>query len=121
MKYSDYSKVSVLADRPLSQRSGMRLLYQPSFKARLVRWRWPWQNKTAKHLVLLGDSIFDNGAYVGNKPAVGQQVQSLLPVGWRCSVLAEDGAITEDIEYQLQHLPHDSSYLVLNGYERATG
>ena len=34
------------------------------------------------HLTLLGDSIFDNAAYVAGSPAVIDQVRMNLPAGW---------------------------------------
>jgi hypothetical protein len=39
------------------------------------------------HLVLLGDSIFDNAAYTGGAPDVVHQVRQRLPEGWRAEVL----------------------------------
>jgi hypothetical protein len=43
------------------------------------------------HIVLLGDSIFDNGRYTMGGPDVISQVRQLLPVGWQASLLAVDG------------------------------
>jgi hypothetical protein len=42
------------------------------------------------------------------------QVRQLLPMGWRASLLAVDGATTEDVPSQLQHVPPDASHLVLS-------
>lgn len=66
------------------------------------------------HIVLLGDSIFDNSRYTEGGPDVISQVRQLLPVNWRASLLAVDGSTTEDVPPQLQHLPPDSSHLVLS-------
>jgi lysophospholipase L1-like esterase len=66
------------------------------------------------HLVLLGDSIFDNAAYVANGPAVIQQVNSQLPGDWQATLLAVDGDTTADVEKQLTSLPLDLSHLVLS-------
>lgn len=66
------------------------------------------------HVVLLGDSIFDNGAYVGRGPDVITQVRALLPSGWRATLLAVDGSMTENIPGQLASLPPDASHLVLS-------
>jgi hypothetical protein len=46
------------------------------------------------HIVLLGDSIFDNGAYVSGGPDVVAQLRSRLPQGWEATLLAVDGAVT---------------------------
>src|SRR3954447_11480311 len=67
------------------------------------------------HVVLLGDSIFDNGAYVERgQPDVIQQVQARLPQDWQASLLAVDGATTYDVENQLENLPADASHLVIS-------
>ncbi|NTV13149.1 MAG: SGNH/GDSL hydrolase family protein [Desulfobulbaceae bacterium] len=67
-----------------------------------------------RHLVLLGDSILDNGSYVGNSPDVSTQVKQLLPEGWLSSLLAVDGAKSNDVKRQLIYLPPDASHLVLS-------
>ncbi len=67
------------------------------------------------HVVLLGDSVFDNGAYVRpGEPDVLAQVQARLPTGWRCTRNAVDGAITTGLGRQLAYLPDDASHLVLS-------
>jgi len=66
------------------------------------------------HVVLLGDSIFDNAAYVAGAPDVVRQVRAALPGGWRASLLALDGAVTRDVERQLARLPGDASLLVVS-------
>jgi len=66
------------------------------------------------HLVLLGDSIFDNARYTEGGPAVIMQVRELLPAAWRASLLAIDGARAEHVPDQLQRLPLDASHLVLS-------
>jgi hypothetical protein len=54
------------------------------------------------HLVLLGDSIFDNAAYVPGGPDVRAQLQERLPHDWRVTLLAVDGHRTSDVAGQLQ-------------------
>ena len=66
------------------------------------------------HLVLLGDSIFDNGAYVAGEPDVVAQVRQRLPSGWQVTLGAVDGSITGDIPLQLEALPGDATHLVLS-------
>jgi hypothetical protein len=66
------------------------------------------------HIVLLGDSIFDNALYTEGGPDVISQVRHILPTGWRASLLAVDGATTEDVPSQLQPVPPDASHLVLS-------
>jgi hypothetical protein len=66
------------------------------------------------HLVLVGDSIFDNARYTEGGPAVISQVSQLLPPGWRATLLAVDGATTEHIPEQLLRIPLSASHLVLS-------
>lgn len=65
-------------------------------------------------LILLGDSIFDNGAYTGGKPDVITQLRSVIPRGWKADLLARDGATTEGITAQLARVPPDATHLVLS-------
>ena len=66
------------------------------------------------HVVLLGDSIFDNGAYVGGAPDVVRQLRGELPARWKASLLAVDGAVTASVARQLGGLPPDASLLVVS-------
>jgi lysophospholipase L1-like esterase len=66
------------------------------------------------HVVLLGDSIFDNAAYVPGGPAVIDQLRRNLPAGWRAALLAVDGSVTTDVAAQLARLPADASHLVVS-------
>ena len=66
------------------------------------------------HIVLLGDSIFDNAAYVAGAPAVIDQVRSLLPSGWAATLLAVDGSITADVREQASRIPADTTHLVMS-------
>jgi lysophospholipase L1-like esterase len=66
------------------------------------------------HVILLGDSIFDNAAYTAGGPDVVSQLRKLLPSGWSASLLAVDGHRTEDVNRQLARLPKDATHLVLS-------
>jgi len=66
------------------------------------------------HIALLGDSVFDNGSYTRGEPDVLSHLRSLLPVPWRASLHAQDGARTPAMERQLQSLSEDTSHLVLS-------
>jgi len=67
-----------------------------------------------KNLVLLGDSILDNGSYVGGGPDVCQQLREKLPKGWRAALLAKDGSLTADVQDQLQNLPDSATHLLIS-------
>jgi hypothetical protein len=66
------------------------------------------------HLVLLGDSIFDNATYTGGGPDVVTQLGAALPAGWTASLHAIDGSTTHDIPAQIGRLPADATHLVLS-------
>lgn len=66
------------------------------------------------HLILLGDSIFDNRAYVDGGPAVIDLVQQRIPQEWRASLLAVDGNTSAHVTQQLGRMPPDASHLILS-------
>lgn len=69
----------------------------------------------SEHLVLLGDSIFDNAAYVtGRHSAVIDHVQNRVPAGWKATLLARDGSVIASVHRQLEYLPADASHLILS-------
>jgi hypothetical protein len=67
-----------------------------------------------KHIVLLGDSIFDNGAYVMGGPDVVTHLRERVPAGWQATLLAVDGAVISGIARQLERLPAGASHLVVS-------
>ena len=67
-----------------------------------------------RHVVLLGDSIFDNAAYVAGGPDVIQQLRKKLPAGWSATLKAVDGSVTSNVQHQLRELPPDASHLILS-------
>jgi hypothetical protein len=69
---------------------------------------------SARHVVLLGDSIFDNASYVPGGPDVVNQVRALLPEGWRASLNAVDGSVTSDVKRQIGWLTSDVTHLVVS-------
>lgn len=66
------------------------------------------------HVILLGDSIFDNGVYVSDGPDVVQQVRAIMPGGWKTTLLAVDGAVASGVASQVRKIPADASHLVLS-------
>ena len=67
-----------------------------------------------RHVVLLGDSIFDNGAYIAGGPDVVTQLRARLPADWRATLCAVDGDVTADVPRQLVKIPGDASYLIVS-------
>ena len=69
------------------------------------------------HIVLLGDSIFDNAPYVPAGTEVHAQLASLVAGSHRVSLLARDGAVLADMVGQvarLPTLPQAADWLVLS-------
>lgn len=66
------------------------------------------------HVVLLGDSIFDNASYVPGQPPVVEQLREALPSGWEATLLAVDGHVTSDVARQLIGLPDGATHLVIS-------
>ena len=66
------------------------------------------------HVVLLGDSIFDNAAYVAGAPDVVGQVRRRLPVGFEATLAAVDGSTMVDVSGQLGRVPEDATHLLLS-------
>ena len=69
---------------------------------------------TAHHIVLLGDSIFDNASYVPGGPDVVNQLRALLPGGWRAMLNAVDGSVASDVKRQIGWLGSDVTHLVVS-------
>lgn len=66
------------------------------------------------HVVLLGDSILDNGAYTSGGPDVISQLRAMLPTGWHASLLAADGSMITDLDHQVSRVPPDATHLVIS-------
>jgi GDSL-like Lipase/Acylhydrolase family len=78
---------------------------------------WPARAERSapmNNVVLLGDSIFDNKAYVGSGPEVVEQLAAALPSGWTATLNARDGSTTSDIEDQIERLPGGATHLVVS-------
>ncbi|MET0688464.1 MAG: SGNH/GDSL hydrolase family protein [Methyloceanibacter sp.] len=66
------------------------------------------------NIVLLGDSAFDNGAYIGKGPDVVKQLNAVLPTGGNATLLAVDGSVTSGVGIQLGLAPSDATHLVVS-------
>jgi hypothetical protein len=67
------------------------------------------------HVILLGDSVFDNSAYVGRgEPDVVRQLRGRLPAGWGATLAAVDGAVTGSVPRQLERIPPGATHLVVS-------
>jgi lysophospholipase L1-like esterase len=67
-----------------------------------------------RHIILLGDSIFDNKAYVNGAPDVIAHLRRQIPVEWRATLRAVDGSTVENVRSQIRGLPDDSTHLIVS-------
>lgn len=77
------------------------------------------------HLVLLGDSIFDNGAYVdpGQSDVTAHLERKLAPLGWTLDMRAKDGAVADSVARQLTlgSIPSPCTFVLSVGGNDALG
>jgi hypothetical protein len=66
-----------------------------------------------EHVVLLGDSIFDNGAYIGPDPDVTSHLRAALPREWTVTLCAVDGARALQLIEQLRRVTAEATQLVV--------
>lgn len=67
------------------------------------------------HIVLLGDSIFDNKSYVGARGKdVVTHLREAIPTGWRANLKAIDGSVTENVVGQVQSAPPEATHFVVS-------
>lgn len=66
------------------------------------------------HLVLLGDSVFDNVSYVPTKRDVSSHLKARLESHSRVTLLAVDGSTIEDTTRQLPRIPAGATHLALS-------
>lgn len=69
------------------------------------------------HIILLGDSIFDNGSYVVTDQSVSDHLRHLLASAdstTQVSLLAVDGSYINDVSRQLSQVPKDATHLFVS-------
>src|SRR5437764_9100023 len=81
---------------------------------RLWWWILTVREAPMNHIVLLGDSIFDNAVYVPGGPPFVEQLRAVLGRDWQVTLLAIDGHVTADTIGQLAKLPRGATHLVIS-------
>lgn len=71
-------------------------------------------SERAPHLILLGDSIFDNATYVPDGLPVIEHLRQTIPTGWQATLLAIDGDITSGVAGQAEAIPPGATHLVIS-------
>jgi len=67
-----------------------------------------------KHIVLLGDSIFDNKIYVPEGNSVHEHLIASLSPPDTASLVAVDGAVISSVLRQIERVPTDATHLILS-------
>ncbi len=67
-----------------------------------------------KYVILLGDSIFDNKAYVRGGLDVIAHLHRQIPQEWEADLFAVDGSVVESVKRQVLALPADATHLVIS-------
>ena len=67
-----------------------------------------------KHIVLAGDSVFDNAAYVNGGLDVISHLRQQMPGDWKATLKAVDGSVIQGVRRQVMNLPPDTTSLVLS-------
>jgi hypothetical protein len=70
--------------------------------------------RRAPHVVLIGDSIFDNARYVAEGKSVTHHFQHQMPPGWNVTLRAVDGAVAGDVKSQLSNLPAGTTHIIMS-------
>lgn len=66
-----------------------------------------------KHIVLLGDSIFDNAVYVDGPFSVSEHLKRLEP-DWQVTLIAVDGHTTIQVPDQADLIPKGTTHIALS-------
>jgi len=66
------------------------------------------------HIVLLGDSIFDNESYVKRDEDVTAHLRKIIQKDFKVTLCAIDGAMIDGISRQVERIPEDASDLFLS-------
>eukprot|EP01063_Lacrimia_lanifica_P040076 TRINITY_DN8971_c0_g1_i2.p1 TRINITY_DN8971_c0_g1~~TRINITY_DN8971_c0_g1_i2.p1 ORF type:complete len:262 (+),score=69.02 TRINITY_DN8971_c0_g1_i2:40-825(+) len=75
----------------------------------------------SRHVVLLGDSTFDNGRWVDG-PSVSEHMRDMLVNKERVTLCARDGALVAAVAGQMEAAPADATHFVVSvGGNDATG
>ena len=66
------------------------------------------------HIVLLGDSVFDNAPYTAGGPAVVDHLNALVREGEEATLLAVDGDCLEDMPSQQGRIPDSATHIIVS-------
>ena len=67
-----------------------------------------------KHIILAGDSIFDNAVYVPGEPCVTEQLRALVGDSSSVSMIAVDGDYVSDVWRQVRSFPEGATHILVS-------
>lgn len=67
-----------------------------------------------RSIVLAGDSVFDNAAYVIGEPCLTEQLRERLGEGYEVAMVAVDGHCVPDVSAQLKRLPRATTHIFVS-------
>lgn len=67
-----------------------------------------------KHIILLGDSIFDNKSYVSGGKDTIANLREQMPDDWQATLLAIDGSVADSVARQIPNVPVDATHLFVS-------
>jgi lysophospholipase L1-like esterase len=67
-----------------------------------------------RHVILAGDSIFDNAVYVPGEPCVTEQLRALVGDASSVSMVAVDGDYVGDVWRQLRSFPQGATHILVS-------
>jgi len=67
-----------------------------------------------QHIILAGDSIFDNASYVPGEPCVTDQLRAMVRDGSVVDMIAVDGDYVGDVWRQLKSLPAGATHIIVS-------
>jgi lysophospholipase L1-like esterase len=66
------------------------------------------------HITLIGDSIFDNKAYVGSGRSVIEHLHQQKPKEWMTTLRAVDGSVADGVSRQVSQIPDETTHIFLS-------
>jgi lysophospholipase L1-like esterase len=67
-----------------------------------------------KHVILAGDSIFDNAIYVPGEPCVTDQLRAMVGDSSSVSMVAVDGDYVSDVWRQVRSFPQGATHILVS-------
>ena len=77
-------------------------------------WTKRIKQPTRKHVILLGDSVFDNNIYITSGNSVMKHLAEITPEHVTFTLIAKDNTKTSAMQEQLRNIPNDATHLIVS-------